>query len=227
MGTIRMIVAAIDWTEGEVGKIHILLSGGHCRIDWGDGNSTSLFTYTQDWVDAYHIYPAKCKSCGERFEITITSSEDNIIGFRASSGDMMVTDLDLRECQSLECLSASWLIEKLDVTTNPGIKTINVCGDAADLIDLSRSSELEKLTLQSSHRESLNLSRCDKLTYLDCRWNSHLKKLAVSNHSMLKEVILEGTELDKKSLKYLKETLIRNGYEEDKYDDQLRIDFEI
>ena len=52
MGTIRMTVAAIDWTEGEVGKIHILLSGGHCRIDWGDGNSTPLFTYTRDWVDA-------------------------------------------------------------------------------------------------------------------------------------------------------------------------------
>ena len=222
-----MTVAAIDWTEGEVGKIHILLSGGHCRIDWGDGNSTLLFTYTRDWVDAYHVYPAKCKSCGERFEITITSSEDNIIGFRASSGDMMVTDVDLSECQSLEYLSASWLIEKLDVTRNPALKKIDVSGDAAALIDLSKSSELEHLSCTSSNRTSLNLSRCNKLTYLDCRWNSHLKKLAVSNQSMLKEVILDGTELDKKSLKYLKETLIRNGYEEDKYVEQFRIDFEI
>ena len=67
-------------------------------------------------LSANHTYPPGCKISKEQFEITITSLEDNIIGFRADSGEMMVTDVDLRECQSLEYLCSSWLIEKLDVT---------------------------------------------------------------------------------------------------------------
>ena len=54
-----------------------------------------------------------------------------------------------------------------------------------------------------------------------------MKKLAVSNNSMLKEVLLEGTELDSKSLKYLRATLKRNRYYNDDQDGQLRIEFEI
>ena len=82
-----MTVKAIDWTEGDVGKIHVKLKRGSCRIDWGDGKSTSLFTYTQDWVSANHQYPSRCKVSGEMYEITISSLEDNITGFRVSSGD--------------------------------------------------------------------------------------------------------------------------------------------
>ena len=221
-----MTVKAIDWTEGDVGKVHVKLNRGSCRIDWGDGKSTSLFTYKEDWLSANHSYPPRCKITKEQFEITITSLEDNIVGFRASSGDMMVTDVDLRECQSLEYLCSSWLIEKLDVTTNPGIKEIDVRGDAADLIDLSRSSELERLICNYSKRKSVNLSRCNKLTYLECVGNFHLKKLAISNNSMLKEVLLKNTELDNKSMKYLKATLNRNRDYNDDQDGQLRLDFD-
>lgn len=140
----------------------------------------------------------------------------------------MVTDLELRECQSLEYLSASYLIEKLDITTNPGIKEINVCGDAADLIDLSRSFGLERLICSFSHRKSLNLSRCNKLTYLECEGNYDLKKLAVSNNSVLRTVLLGETELDVKSMKYLSETLKRNrDYNDVKKDGRLRIEFVI
>ena len=32
MGTIRMTVKAIDWTEGDEGKIHVKLNRGSCRI---------------------------------------------------------------------------------------------------------------------------------------------------------------------------------------------------
>ena len=227
MGTIKMTVVPIDWTMGDVGHVFIKLRKGSCRIDWGDGKSTPLFTYKEDWLSANHTYPSGCKISKEPFEITITSLEDNIIGFRADSGDMMVSDVDIRECQSLEYLCSSWLIEKLDVTTNPGIREIDVRGDAADLIDLSRSSELESLICNYSNRKSLNLSRCNKLTYLECVGNSHLKKLVVSNNSMLNEVLLEGTELDSKSLKYLRATLKRNRDYNDDKDRQLRIEFEI
>ena len=118
MGTVRMTVKAIDWTEGDVGKIHVKLNRGSCRIDWGDGKSTSLFTYTEDWVSANHQYPSRCKVSGEMYEITISSLEDNITGFRVSSGDMMVADVDLSDCQSLEYIYSSWLIERLNITTN-------------------------------------------------------------------------------------------------------------
>ena len=127
-----MTVVPVDWTMGDVGHVYIKLRRGSCRIDWGDGKSTPLFTYKEDWLSANHTYPPGCKISKEQFEITITSLEDNIIGFRADSGEMMVTDVDIRECQSLEYLCSSWLIEKLDVTTNPGIKEIDVRGDAAD-----------------------------------------------------------------------------------------------
>ena len=210
MGTIRMTVKAIDWTEGDVGKIHVKLNRGSCRIDWGDGKSTSLFTYTDDWVSSNHQYPSRCKVSGEMYEIKISSLEDNITGFRVSSGDMMVADVDLSECQSLEYIYSSWLIEKLDITTNPEIKEIDVSGDAADLVDLSQSTGLERLTCRFSKKKILNLSRCNRLVYLDCRNNYSLRKLAISNRSVIKEVLLYDTELDERSMKYLEEAIERN-----------------
>jgi hypothetical protein len=195
---------------GDVGHVYIKLRKGSCRIDWGDGKSTPLFTYKEDWLSANHTYPPGCKISKEQFEITITSLEDNIIGFRADSGEMMVTDVDIRECQSLEYLSSSWLIEKLDITTNPAIKEIDVSGDAADLVDLSQSTGLESLTCRFCKRKTLNLSRCNRLVYLDCRNNYSLKKLAISNRSVIKEVLLYDTELDERSMKYLEEAIERN-----------------
>ena len=144
------------------------------------------------------------------FEITISSLENNIIGFSVSSGDMMVADVDLSECQSLEYIYSSWLIEKLDITTNPAIKEIDVSGDAADLVDLSQSTGLESLTCRFCKRKTLNLSRCNRLVYLDCRNNYSLKKLAISNRSVIKEVLLYDTELDERSMKYLEEAIERN-----------------
>ena len=46
--------------------------------------------------------------------------------------------------------------------------------------------------------------------YLDCRNNYSLKKLAISNRSVIKEVLLYDTELDERSMKYLEEAIERN-----------------
>ena len=43
-----MTVKAIDWTQGDVGHVAVALRDGTCRIDWGDGKSTPLFTYKED-----------------------------------------------------------------------------------------------------------------------------------------------------------------------------------
>ena len=34
-----MTLRAINWTEGEVGHIHLRMRPGECRVDWGDGRS--------------------------------------------------------------------------------------------------------------------------------------------------------------------------------------------
>ena len=42
MGTIRMTVKAIGWTQGDVGHVAVALRDGTCRIDWGDGRTIIL-----------------------------------------------------------------------------------------------------------------------------------------------------------------------------------------
>lgn len=70
--------------------------------------------------------------------------------------------------------------------------------------------------------------RRNKLTYLECEGNYDLKKLAVSNNSVLRTVLSGETELDVKSMKYLSETLKRNrDYNDVKKDGRLRIEFVI
>lgn len=98
----------------------------------------------------------------------------------------------------------------MDITTNPEIKEIDVSGDAADLVDLSQSTGLERLKCRFCKRKTLNLSRCNRLVYMDCRNNYSLKKLAISNRSLIKEVLLYETELDERSMKYLEESIERN-----------------
>ena len=69
---------------------------------------------------------------------------------------------------------------------------------------------MERLTCRFCKRKTLNLSRCNRLVYLDCRNNYSLKKLAISNRSVIKEVLLYDTELDERSMKYLEEAIERN-----------------
>ena len=139
--TIRMTLRAINWTEGEVGHVHLRMRPGECRVDWGDGRSDILRATTEGWYNVHHAYRESCKETEELFHISITASGDGLItGFVAGSGDMMVADVDLSGCPALEYLKADWLIERLDVTTNPGIKEMNLGGDAASLVDLSKFS---------------------------------------------------------------------------------------
>ena len=127
-----MTVKAIDWAEGDVGHVGVYLNGGSCRIDWGDGYTQSLQTHKRnkqpEGLYVLHSYPQRSKVAGERFNIIITSTEDNIVGIRADSGEMDVDDIDIRSCQSLKYFQASYLIRHFDLTGNPGIKKIDFKG---------------------------------------------------------------------------------------------------
>lgn len=211
--SIRMTIRAINRTEGEVGHVHLRMRPGECRVDWGDGRSEVIRATTEDWYYVHHPYRESCKEMEELFYISITASGDGLItGFVAGSGDMMVADVDLSGCPALEYLKADWLIEMLDVTTNPGIKEMDLGGDAASLVDLSCSRDLEKLEVRCSKLKKLNLSCCDRLQYLTLLCNFELTYVSVSNRSNLRTLKLIDTHLlSEKCLEFLDRALERNG----------------
>ena len=43
-----MTVKAIDWTQGDVGHVAVALRDGTCRIDWGDGRTSSVKSRISD-----------------------------------------------------------------------------------------------------------------------------------------------------------------------------------
>ena len=75
-----MKVRALDWTEGNVGHVHLRLDGGDCRVDWGDGHTAGLKVQGREWVTASHMYPESSRKDEDRFVIIIFSDSDNITG---------------------------------------------------------------------------------------------------------------------------------------------------
>ena len=56
------------------------------------------------------------------------------------------------------------------------------------ILDLTQNQDLEQLEIRGYDKERLDLSKCDKLWYLDCG-SCRMKEIAISNNSVLKEVI--------------------------------------
>ena len=217
MGQIVMTVRAIDWSQGNVGHVHVLLDGGSCRIDWGDGHETRLetgmFTEQPELLYAYHVYPIRCKEAGTCYDIIISSDEDNIVGINADSGDMNVDDIDIRECQSIRYFNASHLISHFDLTGNPGIWQVDLEGEACTIVDFTNSKELRTLYYRfaSGGRKSLDLSKCDNLEYLECTY-AHLEHIAISNRSALKKFVYDDmSHLNAKSLEVIQRIVDQNG----------------
>lgn len=225
MGQIIMTVEAINWTEGNVGHIHVCLNGGSCRIDWGDGHIStccaSMYVKQPEWLYYLYVYPNGCKATQERFDIVISSDSDNIVGIMADSGDMDVADIDISGCQSLVHFEASYLIDHFDLTTNPGILNMNLKGEACGLADFSNSTELKELYYcftggggRHDAKAKLDLTKCDKLEYLECCYAHELTHIAISNRSALKKLVFdENTPLSDKSIEIIKRIVERNGGE--------------
>lgn len=223
MGQIIITVKALNWTCGNIGYVSVLLNGGSCRIDWGDGHVSSIsvppYSKKPEWYGASHAYPASCMAAEERFNIYVSSGDDdNIIGIDADSGDMNVDDVDIRGCQSIKHFSASYLISHFDLTGNPGIETVYLRGEACRLADFSNSVELRNLMFchngcgRFEKVEKLDLSKCDKLEYLDCCYAWELKDIVISNRSALKEFVYnDKTPLSGKSLGIIRRIIGRNG----------------
>lgn len=139
MGQIILKVMSLDWTEGNVGHVHLRLDGGTCRVDWGDGHTTGLKVQGREWVDLQ--------------------------------------------------------------------------GKACAIADFSNSKGLRKLHVGYGDKSfiKLDLTGCDNLETLYCNCNYHLRRIAISNRSILKEVVHEDTPVDDRCFEILGKIVRKNG----------------
>ena len=189
-----MKIQALDWTMGEVANVFVGLKGGECMIDWGDGHTSVFQAHPREVYPQYesHVYPCKCKTSGDIFDVVITSTEDNIVFLNTGCIDMTIIELDLSQCPELE---------RLDLTRP--VKSL----------DLSHNQALEQLQIKGYDNPRLDISRCDNLWYLDCG-NSEIKEIVVSNQSALKDIIFLyhcPLDVNLKSFNFIRATLDRNN----------------
>lgn len=223
MNQIILTLRAINWTEGDVGHVALLMEGGSCMIDWGDGHSQMLRTSGRpgapQWCGASHPYPSSCKASGLAYNVIISSDDDNIIGINAASGDMNVDDVDIRSCQSIRHFSASFLINHFDLCGNPGIETVDLRGEACGIADFSGSVGLKALSFcytssMGKNMKRLDLSKCNELEYLECHYAHGLTDIVISNRSTLKKLVYDdNTPLSDRTLRVVRRIIERNGGE--------------
>ena len=78
------------------------------------------------------------------------------------------------------------------------------------ILDLTQNQDLEQLEIRGYDKERLDLSKCDKLWYLDCG-SCRMKEIAISNNSVLKEVIFwDHCPLNERSKRFINKVLALN-----------------
>ena len=124
-----------------------------------------------------------------------------------------VEAIDISGCQSLTYFHASWLIDHFDLRTNPGIERIDLQGKACAIADFSNSKELRTLHIEYGDDTftKLDLTGCEKLETLYCNCNYYLRRIAISNRSILKEFVYERTPVDDRYLEILDRIVKKNG----------------
>ena len=213
MGIIRMKIQALDWTMGEVANVFVGLKGGECMIDWGDGHTSVFQAHPREVYPQYesHVYPSKCKTSGDIFDVVITSTEDNIVFLNTGCIDMAILDLDLTQCPELERLDLTRPVKSLDTRFNKSLKKLSIQNAYEMSLNLSQNQALEQIEIKGYDSRRLDISKCDRLWYLDCG-SSKMQEIAVSNNSELKEVIFwYDCPLNEKSLRFIKRTVERNN----------------
>lgn len=212
MGTIRMKIQALDWTMGEVGNVFIALKEGECMIDWGDGHTSVIQAHPREVYPQYvsHVYPSNCKSSGDIFDVVISSTEDNIVFLNTGCIDMAILELDISRCPELERLHLTGPVRKINTSCNKSLKELSIHDACEMILDLTQNQDLEQLEIRGYDKERLDLSKCDKLWYLDCG-SSRMKEIAISNNSVLKEVIFwDHCPLNERSMRFINKVLALN-----------------
>lgn len=101
---------------------------------------------------------------------------------------MAILDLDLSDCPELERFVLTRPVKSLNTRFNKYLRELSIYNAKGISMDLSQNQALEQLQIKGYDKPILDISRCDKLWYLDCG-NSEIREIAVSNQASLKEVI--------------------------------------
>ena len=162
-----------------------------------------------------HIYSRKCTSR----QVLITSETGNIIGMIAdnctSSCGISVNAIDMSKCQSMQYFAAKDMTH-LDISSNPGIRIIDLSDCRCQSIDFSNSTGLEHLCICSGmggeHKlQSLDLTKCERLQTLGLIFNPDLTSIMTSENSSLQRLVYKNTPLSESTVKNLTRIIERNG----------------
>ena len=196
MGKITMTVRADSHPEyGNIADFRLMLNGGFCIVNWGDGTTTTHHAEGEE-QHIRHTYPEECIETGKTFVITISSNEDNIAGISIGNqfAYMNVTDIDISKCQSLRYFASLFTsTTHFDLRTNPGITKVNLQGDVSGIANLSNSLELKE-NLQGDVSGIANLSNSLELKELSinfcfaCSDSEQLFELDLSKCSKLEKL---------------------------------------
>ncbi len=193
-------------------NIPLLLDGGSCEIDWGDGHKSMLCAETTEWLYGMHIYSRKCTSR----QVLITSETGNIIGMIAdnctSPCGISVNAIDMSKCRSLQYFAADCMA-RLDINTNPEIRIMDLSDCGCQSINVSNSTWLEHLYIHWGNIQHLDLAKCERLRTLGLDYNLKLTEIKISENSSLVRFVYEDTPMSEASLSNLQRVIKRNGGE--------------
>ncbi|MBE5905096.1 MAG: hypothetical protein E7275_12545 [Pseudobutyrivibrio sp.] len=94
--------------------------------------------------------------------------------------------------EKIYCIYTS--LERIDVSNNYKLNTLQLIDTEISNVDLSRNIELEDLICSSSNIKELDISNNAKLKYLDCS-DTGILKLDVSKNTELFDLNCEGTSI--------------------------------
>ncbi len=199
MGTIKMTLRVGDGKNGGKVELHARLLGeGGLSVDCGNEivmadvrNKILPDNYAKKGERCLFInyeYPRKCKKNGDKFEMTISTENDNIVYFWAAHGGIIIENLDISGCQELEELEMSYGVQSIDISKNPRLRSIQAYGDSGNSMDFSESRQLEYLALEDSKKKCLNLLNCAKLDALSLSGNNELEMVDLSGCPMITQM---------------------------------------
>lgn len=179
--------------------MHLGCGMGDGRVDRCRGNGK--------WQGIIHNYPFKEYGC--HIHVYAEDGAD-ILGFDASGYEVTVNRVDILHCPALLYLK-SVCTEQINISANPLLKGL-ICNDCGlETLDLSHNPALEVLWCRSCRNlTKLNLSHNVALRELNIAF-SGVKKLGLSNRSVLQWVDYQDSNLDAKSEEYLLRIIGQNG----------------
>lgn len=210
---LHISIETLEWTEGN----HVwfdakLKPGTSIEVHWGDGTHSTLFNYQDDTMCSVAHYYKSAKGKRLPFEIEFLSDDTNsLLALVDGTWETGVNHVVFEDCPGLTYLQYIQL-SSVDFSGCPGLETLEVPEYYARVLDLSAMPRLKKVICRNSHRlASLDLTGNPDIEELDVSSCVRLRKIAVSNLSRLRILANDFTEIDKHSLKWLQETVKRNG----------------